>query len=266
MNNFKQYTEANRKAWNEAIPYHQKAMNNKWDQLFSDKDFIIQKDEELKLLKEVGIKDKNIAHLSCNNGLELMSLKKMGAAHCCGFDISDKAIEDAKTRAERYQIDCKFIRTDVLEIGEEYYNQYDFVYITVGALTWIPDKNLYFEKAANLLRKGGKIFIYEHHPFANVFPYDGEEGDTLKVVRSYFNKEVFVDHDGIDYYGGEIYEASPTYEFDYTLADLFNILASKGLMIQKFNEYSEDVSLAHQELEKTGVGLPLSYILIAEKV
>ncbi len=261
----KEYRESNRKAWNQAMEWHKKAMNDAWDERFSDEHFIMQKDEELDALKGLDIKGKDIAHLSCNNGIELMSLKRMGAGRCVGFDIADNAIADGCDRAKRYGIPCDFVQSDVLEIASEYNGQFDLVYITVGALVWIPDLCGYFKKAYELLKPGGKIFIYEHHPIGEMFPYDDEEGDYNRVVRSYFNKELFSSNTGIDYYGGVSYDSATSYEFSYTISDLFNHLIKCGFRIERFNEYNRDIALGHKKLEEMKSGVPLSYILIAGK-
>ena len=260
------YTEANRKAWNEAMPYHKKVMDEKWDAMFTDPKFIFQKDQELDELNTIGIKGKRIAHLSCNNGIELMSLKRMGASRCVGFDISDNAIVEATARAEKFEIESEFIRTDVLEISEEFYNQFDLVYITVGALVWIPDRKKYFEKVANLLVEGGHLFIYEHHPFGNVLPYDDEFDGELKIIHKYFDKEIWEEFGGIDYYGGEPYKSSPSYEFPYTVSELLNLIAESGFCLQKFNEYENDIALGRSYMEKQEIKFPLSYILVANKL
>lgn len=261
----KKYRESNRKAWNQAMKWHKKAMHEQWDKSFSDEQFVMQKDEELLELESIGIEGKSIVHLSCNNGIELMSLKRIGAGLCVGFDISDAAINDAIDRSSRFNIDCEYYQSDVLEIDEIYHGKFDLVYITVGALVWIPDLELYFKKAYNLLKSDGKIFIYEHHPIGGIFPYDDESSEIKKVVRSYFDKEIFQSSTGIDYYGGHSYDSETSYEFAYTLSDLFNILVRCGFNIRKFNEYTRDIALGHRKLETSGSGVPLSYILIADK-
>lgn len=269
MESNKFYTEANRKAWNEATPKHRIAMDENWDKMFSQTDFIFQKNEELIALNQLIYKGKRIAHLSCNNGIELLSLKKNGAGKCIGFDISDEAIKDAQMRADTFEIDCQFVRTDVLEIDPDYNNHFDLVYITVGALVWIPDLKAYFQKAADLLVKGGKIFIYEHHPVGEMFPYDdefeGESEELLKLKYPYFSDKIWEDKTGIDYYGGTVYDSSTSYEFSYTISDMINKLISCGLSITSFNEYPRDIALGHQKLDKMGKSIPLSYILIGEK-
>ena len=265
MKEIKNYTDANRLAWNQVMPYHKKAMDEKWDAMFAVPNFIFQKDQELDELNKIGIKGKRVAHFSCNNGIELMSLKRMGASCCVGFDISDNAIDEAIQRSERFSIDCKFVRTDVLEIKEEYYGKFDLVYVTVGALVWIPDRRKYFENAANLLVKGGQLFIYEHHPFGNMLPYDDEFDGELKIIHKYFDKEVWEEFGGIDYYGWEGYESSPSYEFPYTVSELLNMIADCGFCLQKFNEYENDIALGRSYMEKQEIKFPLSYILIAKK-
>ncbi|MDO9577238.1 MAG: methyltransferase domain-containing protein [Candidatus Cloacimonadales bacterium] len=264
--NFKKYAEANRRGWNQVMPFHKKAMDEKWDAMFVDQKFIFQKDQELEELNKIGVTGKRIAHLSCNNGIELMSLKRMGAGHCVGFDISDIAIEEAKKRAAKFKIDCEFVRTDVLEITQEYFGNFDLVYITVGALVWIPDRRKYFEKAANLLVQGGQLFIYEHHPFGNVIPYDEEFAGELKIVHNYFDTRMLEETGGIDYYGGESYKSSPSFEFPYTLSELLNLIAESGFCLRKFNEYPEDIAMCRDYMNKQKIKLPLSYILVSEKL
>jgi len=266
MKTKKEYAEANRKAWNQVMPYHKKAMDEKWDTMYSDPDFIYQKNPELKELQNIGIVGKRIAHLSCNNGIELMSLKRLGAERCVGFDISDNAIEEAKKRATKFNIDCKFIRTDVMEISKEFCGKFDLVYITVGALVWIPDRNRYFEKAENLLKDGGQLFIYEHHPFGNVFPYDDEFTGELEVIHKYFDKDVWEEFGGIDYYGLKSYESDPSYEFPYTMGELLNTISDSGFCLKRLNEYPQDIALCRGYMKDMDIELPLSYILIAEKL
>jgi len=269
MKSNKYYTEANRKAWNEATPKHRVAMDEKWDKMFSAPEFIYQKNEELDELNKLEYKGKRIAHLSCNNGIELLSLKKNGAERCMGFDISDEAIKDANQRAKKFHIDCEFVRSDVLEIDPKFNDSFDLVYVTVGALVWIPDLAAYFQKAADLLVVGGKIFIYEHHPIGEMFPYDdefqGESEELTKLKYPYFTDEIWEDKTGIDYYGGTVYDSSTSYEFSYTISDMINKLISCGFAITRFNEYSRDIALGHQKLNKMGKSVPLSYIMIGEK-
>ena len=83
-------------------------------------------------LHEYGIVGKKVAQICCNNGIETISLKKLGAELCVGFDISDEAIKEAINLSESVNIPVEYVRTDIYEIPKEYYSQFDYVYISGG--------------------------------------------------------------------------------------------------------------------------------------
>ncbi len=259
--------QANRKAWNEVMPYHRKAKDEEWDKEFSNSDFIIQDKIELEALKKLNIIDKNIVHLCCNNGLELLSLKRLGAGRCVGFDIADEAIKDGNRRAEKFSIPVEFYQSDVFEIPNEYNEQFDIVYITIGALVWLPDLKEFFAVANRLLRANGKLFIYESHPFSQVLPWDvTAETGAPEIKYTYFTEGYQVYNDGIDYYGGADYVSEDCYEFEHTLSTILNAIMSNGFIMQSFDEYSHDISNGLKWVESLDIMLPLSYILVAKKV
>jgi SAM-dependent methyltransferase len=146
------YTEANRLAWNEAMPRHQIVRKEYWDQQFSTPGYVVQKDPELSLLSSLPVAGKDIIQLCCNNGVELLSLKNMGASRCLGVDISDLAIAEASERAELCHIDVEYMCADVFQLPSSLERQFDLVYITVGALTWLHDLEALFQKSYALLR------------------------------------------------------------------------------------------------------------------
>lgn len=263
----KQYTEANREAWNEVMPRHQAAARAKWDAAFEKPGFVCLDDVETEHLKRMGIAGKDVAHVCCNNGIELLSLKNLGANACVGFDISDAAIEEARDRAARCGIDCRYVRTDVYEIGPEYEGRFDVVYISVGALCWMPDLKLFFARAAALLRENGRVFIHEAHPFSEMLPFDGDaNADVLRIVEPYFKSEPYVDYGDLDYVGGSKYSSDkPQYCFVHTISDILMGLIENGMSIEHFSEHEADISAVHRRVEQARAGVPLSCIVIARK-
>ena len=266
MDNLKKYTEANRLAWNEAMPLHQKANKDKWDNAFSIPGFAAMEDTELDLLKSIGIPGKKIAHLCCNNGIELMSLKNLGADECVGFDISDLAVREATERALKFGIACRFVQTDVYEIPERYHGVFDIVYISIGCIGWLPDLKRFFEKVSMLLNDTGTLFIHEMHPFAEMLPLDNmKDADPLKLIEPYFKKEPYIEYDGIDYIGKTEYESKVQYWFVWTLSDIIMGIIQSGLKIVHFTEYTKDISTNHLKNQDADLEIPLSYILISNK-
>jgi len=262
----RQYTQANRLAWNEAMPLHQKANCDKWDNAFSNPGFIAMTGVELELLKSIGVSGKNITHLCCNNGVELMSLKKMGPDRCVGFDISDAAIEEAAARALRFDIPCEFVQSDVYDIPAQYHGTFDIAYVSIGCFGWLPDLKQFFKKAASLLGDSGVMFIHETHPFAEMLPTDDvQDADPLRIIEPYFKQDPYEENDGIDYVGDTTYESKTKYWFVWKLSDIFMGLIDNGMKIVHFSEHPEDISTIHHRNQEAGIEIPLSCILIAEK-
>jgi len=263
----KRYTEANREAWNEVMPLHQQAAKQKWNDSFSRPGFVALDEAEIELLQQVGLKGKKVVQLLCNNGVELMSLKNLGADECIGFDISDEAINEANERAALSQIDCQFIRSDVYEIGAEYDNHFDIAYIRAGGMGWLPDLQLFFEKASAFLRSGGLVFMHEIHPITDVLPLaDSEDPERLIFAEPYFKEEPYEEFGGLDYVGNsEHYSTFPQYWFVHTMSDILMSLINNGIDIEYFLESPNALSPNHRYIEEAGASIPLSYFLLGRK-
>jgi len=266
MSDLKKYTAANREAWNEAMPRHQKSNGDKWDKVFSSPGFSVITEPELSLIQALNIQGQKIAHVCCNNGVELMSLKNMGAGECVGFDISDKAIQEAQERADRLGISCEFVQSDIYEIPDKYHDTFDIVYISIGCLGWMPGIQRFFGKIASLLSEDGELFIHEAHPFSEMLPADEQDNvNPMQIIEPYFKKEPYVDNDGIDYVGKTTYKSKTLYWFMWTLSDILMGIIDNGMKVRHFSEYPDDISTLHGKNQDVGPDIPLSYILIAEK-
>lgn len=268
MRSIKDYTQSNRMAWNQIMPAHQKAARARLDEAFKNSSHSVIKSPEMDEWRKLDFKGKDIAHLCCNNGIELMSLKNMGAGHCVGFDICDLAIEEAQHRAMTSNNECQFVCTDVFDISEEYNSTFDIVYITIGALGWMPDINAFFKKVKDILKPTGAIFIYEIHPVTEMLPTDGDhEAHPLQIMEPYFKNEPYEDTAGLDYVGKTDEETSTRYWFVWKISDIMMAIIDQGFNISRFVEYSHDVSEMHsrnQEASKeAGIEIPMSYILVA---
>lgn len=246
------------------MPLHQVAAQQKWDDLFSQPGYTCLPDYEIDILKQINLHGKDVAHLCCNNGIELLSLKNLGAGKCVGFDISDHAILEAQQRATKTKIDCHYVRTDVYEIDPSYHNCFDLVYLSAGCLGWMPDLNLFFKKVAALLKTDGQIFIHEIHPFSETLPFDNSEhAGTPLIVEPYFKTTPYEDVGGLDYVGNTEYEAKTTqYWFVHTISSIVMELSKNHFTLEFFTEYEYDISAGHRKIEALKAGIPLSYILV----
>jgi len=264
----KKYTEANRVAWNEVTPIHQKARKINFEKEFAQPGYSRLDELVSEKLKNYGIKGKRVAQLNCNNGRETLSMVSLGADSAVGFDISDEAIKEAKKLAKIAGVKCTFVRIDIYDIGEEYNNQFDLVLITIGALPWMPDLSRYFEIVSRMLKKDGTLVVYEEHPFMDMFAVEGEEGydpdNPEKIVNSYFREDPWVNYDGIDYVGKSVYKSEVNYCFIHPLSEIINGVIKSRVEILEFNEYIHNLNSEFEELEKNQK-IPMSYLLIGRK-
>lgn len=252
------------------MPKHQAANGTKWDLAFGQTGFVSIDGAELEALRSIGVAGKAVAHLCCNNGVELLSIKNMGAGRCVGFDIADLAVEEAVGRAARCGIDVEYERSDVFEIGPGFDGQFDLIYVSAGCLGWMPNLAEFFAVVARLLKPGGVFFAHEIHPFGEMIAWDDDgDGDPLKLIEPYFKTEPYVESGGLDYVGKSNYEAAPQYWFVWTMSDIISGLLGCGMRLTHFREYAADVSASHRRNFEAGqaaeASMPLSYILSGQK-
>ena len=258
------YTSANRLAWNQAAPVHARQRMAELKESFSQPGYSILSQIERAVFVEIGIEGKAVAQLCCNNGRELLSLKNLGAKRCVGFDISEEFLAQGRELAQIAGVDCEFVRTDVYDISNDYDGAFDLIYLTIGGLCWLPDLPKFFAVIERLMAPGAWLFIYDEHPFAQVFePDDGT--DPPVVNYSYFRREPFVEESGLDYWGKTRYDSAPWYCFPHTLTDIVGGALEQGLSIQSFKEYDHDISHGFERYEKMKTRLPLCYTLTAKK-
>ena len=266
--NEKDIFEGNRAAWNQALGYHQKALNNYLQTGFANPDFTtLNRDcdkDLLEKLRNIDLNGKTISHIPCNNGRELLSLMRLGATEAVGFDISDAAILEAEQLAEIAKLNAKFIRTNVLEIGNEYNGYFDFIFISQGAVQWFPDLNDFFRVISRLLKKNGEMLIFEIHPFAYLFENGFSfEARNFDKMTSYFEKGPYTYPEGLDYFGDVEYESSECFWFMHKVSDVVMAVLQNGIEILDFDEYNTE--LADNPGTQGYDKLPLSYILSGKK-
>jgi len=259
-----EYTSANLVAWEEVAPIHGRHNQAELVNAFSQPGFSCLDDIELKILESLDVSKKDIAQICCNNGRELISVKNMGAARCVGFDGAQGFVNQGRELADAAKLEVEFVCCDVYDIPEVYHANFDLVTITIGVLGWMPDIDSFFSAIAKLLKPGGAIFVYEHHPIV-VMIKPARADEPIEWELSYFRTEPYVDKDGLDYYGGEDYDAKPATSFSHKLSDIIMATVKAGFAIESFEELPHHISNAWWNVEKSNMGLPMCFTLVLRK-
>ncbi len=262
------YVESAKLAWEQAAPIHWRTTNRLLEAIRPD-DALFMHDIQINELRRIGINGSDVAQLNCNNGVELITIKRLGSGRSTGFDISAGFINQAKQLAEVAGTSCEFVCSDVYKIPEIYNHNYNIVVVTAGALCFMPDLTEYFAVAKRLLRRGGRITLYECHPITRMFALDREIKDlphtesaqAQRMVYSYFDEDPIPREVGLDYPGGTTYDSSPVFYFRHKLSDIIMALINAGFNIEKFQEHDKDPSQSITRFESAEVKPPLSFVL-----
>jgi ubiquinone/menaquinone biosynthesis C-methylase UbiE len=260
--NLSKFTRANMRAWDQVAPKHQAAMLEKVKKLIAKGHPFLDR-QNIQMLQALKIKNKSVAHLCCNSGVELITIAQLGAKNSIGFDFSAGFIDLAKNLSIAGHVKCDFIRANVYEIPPRFFNKFDFVFVSVGTLGWMPDLSGFFRFANRLLKKKGIIFLNDTHPVMNMMSIKKNHG--AKPIYSYFRKLPIIETQGLDYIGNSKYKPFKKYWFQHTLSDIFESLLSEGFHLDRFLESPKDQSQDFKHLKNEKISLPMMMTILASK-
>jgi SAM-dependent methyltransferase len=133
------YTKANKAAWEQAFAHHQRARKgDAADQLLAP-GFSFLDPCVLDELDKIQVRGKAVGQLCCNDGRELLSLVKLGAASGVGFDIAENFVGEARRLADKSGLAAQFVATDILDIPDTYDDAFDLLFVSIGALCWLAE-------------------------------------------------------------------------------------------------------------------------------
>jgi SAM-dependent methyltransferase len=259
----KEYTDANRVAWDEAAAKHAAHNNAALFAAARDPDFVCLQGEILNTLQQVGVDAKQIIQLGCNNARETLSLRNLGAARCVGVDASAEFLAHGHEliRIAGAEAQVELVEADIYELPQKFAAEFDLVLVTIGVISWLPDLKAFFEVVRSLLKPGGQLVMQEMHPV--LFMYEEDPDGGVSVPRySYFSGEVWEETSGLDYYANETYESAPNYSFMHRLDEILMAAIASDLQLSRFVELDYDISNFCSDLEHSPVKPPLGFVMV----
>lgn len=253
---------ANRASWEEHARLHEASQMPRLLEGFRDPRFTTLDATELGILHDLGVEGKRVLQLCCNNGRELLSVLRLGAASGVGVDLAEGNLDQGRRLAEAAGLTgrVRFVQGNALDLPQEL-GRFGLVTLTVGALGWLPRLEPLFEGVAAHLEPGGRLFVYEMHPVLDM--YEPETG--TEMVHDYFDREADALEGGPDYYEPAERIEATSYWFHHTLGDVIGGCIRAGLALERFEEYGHDISNVYRAFESLPVRPPLSYALVARK-
>jgi SAM-dependent methyltransferase len=263
---------ANRRNWDERVAIHRRDETR-----FYAVEKVLRGEDKLNAIEAAEIGDVaglRIAHLQCHFGLDSICLARRGAA-VVGLDFSGEAIAAARRLAGETRSDAQFVEGNVYEARALLEGDFDMVYVTWGAINWLPELEPWAKIIASLLRPGGFLYLAESHPA--ILCLEWIEGRIVPHYDWRTPKEKPIANDlPFTYSGaGDRLSNTRTYEWIHPLTDIIGALRAAGLMIDWYHEHAALTWALFPNMERDEDGLyrlpkdfpqlPLAFSLKAAK-
>lgn len=261
---------ANRANWDDRVPIHMASSFYDVERWLADRRG--PPSAEVEALGDVNGLD--LLHLQCHFGLDTLAFAHAGA-RVTGLDFSGAAIAEARTLAERAGLvdRARFVEGDVLHASELLApDAYDIVYVSLGALCWLPSVTRWAAQVAALLRPGGRLYLHDVHPIAWALA-----DDDLRLEHTCFEEpEPFVDDTDVTYTDGDgRIVHSRSYEWNHSIGEIVTAVLEHGLRLDRLTEHDWTVWPRFPWLVETAhhrwgppsdkPRVPLSFTLLASR-
>ena len=222
---------------------------------------------------------KRVLHLQCHFGADSLTLAQRGA-EVVGLDFSGPAIKAAQKLAcdlglaDRAHFVCADVYDALKAVPAPH--DFDLVFVTWGAITWLPGIEPWAEIVAAMLRPGGSLYLADGHPVAYVFDDATRTADGMpSLFAPYFSRRPIMTEDPSDYVDPKAQLVnSRTYTWIHPLGDLVTSLIAAGLTLDWLHEHDAITWQMFETLVKDSAGLyrwpdrrwlPLAFSLAATR-
>jgi len=182
-----------------------------------------------------GVHGLDVLYLQSHLGADGVVMARAGAHVTCA-DFSATALRRARELAEEVGVPLETVETDSRALPDSLHARFDLVYVTVGAICWIDDLDLWMRQVSLALRPGGRLLMVEIHPIYQMvagrvpdlvvdFPYGGGAGRTETGTGDYADPESTIEWTATCY--------------AHSLADIVNGAIAAGLRVDRLDEHVE---------------------------
>jgi SAM-dependent methyltransferase len=229
------WREANRANWDERVALHLRAPSYDLRALREGRGRLHPIEEA-----ELGpVAGKRVLHLQCHFGRDTLTLAQRGA-EVVGLDFSGEAIAAARGLAAELGLAARFVEADLYDapaaLGEA--GSFDLVFVTWGALCWLPDIARWAGVVAHFLRPGGALYLAEGHPFSFVFDDAAGTSPRPGWFAPYFLPGPLLVENERDYADPDAQmRHARTYQFQHGLGSVVSAVISAGLRLEFLHEH-----------------------------
>ena len=265
------WRETNRRLWDELASIHPGTAFYGVDRFKAGEDALLP----IELAEMGDVAGKSLLHLQCHIGLDTLNWARKGA-RVTGLDFSGEAVRQARKLAAETGLAGEFVEADVYDARAAIKGQFDIVYVSWGALIWLPDLKRWAEIVASLLAPGGFLYLLEGHPAAMML--DQKDKDSpIAVSLPYFKTDGPLIFKSDKTYAGEDIRIKneTSMEWVHPLSEIVMSVIEAGLTLEFLHEHDRLAWQLFPSLSKGEDGMfhpqpgtppmPLAYSLKARR-
>ena len=265
-----EHLEANRANWNDRTDVHLSS------QFYDVEGWLrTQRGPRPREIDALGdVSGLTLLHPQCHFGLDTLAFARVGA-RVTGLDFSRAAVDAARDIANRAGLADRatFVCADVLDAANALDHQtFDVVYVSLGALSWLPSVDRWASQVAALVAPGGRFYLHDGHPLAWALA-----DDRLCLEHTYFEEvEPFVEDSDATYTDARRPIVNERhYEWNHGIGETVTALIKYGLRLEWLAEHDWTVFPRFPWLVADGTGTwrtpsdmpraPLTFSLLARR-
>jgi len=261
----------NRASWDERVPVH--VASEFYDVEGWLREGRGPRTDESAALGDVSGLD--LVHLQCHFGLDTLAWARAGA-RVTGLGFSGPAIDQARVLARRAGVEDRatFVCADVYDaVAALGGARYDVVYVSLGALCWLPSVDRWAAVVAALARPGGRLWLHDAHPLS-----DALAEDEPVIETTYFEEPApYVDDCGLTYTDEDhSLSMKRNYSWNHGLGEIVTAVIGHGFTLESLEEH-DWTSFArfpwlvrqadqHYAITAGRPRIPLSFSLLARRL
>jgi 2-polyprenyl-3-methyl-5-hydroxy-6-metoxy-1,4-benzoquinol methylase len=248
-------TQSNRASWNQI--HH--ARPGEPATFFTSGGSALEPDE---LAAAGDVAGRRVLQLACSCGDQALSWALLGA-EVTAVDISEVAISMARSKAAAVGLSIDFGQSDMFDLPAEL-TGFDLIYLSWGAICWVPDLAVFAQLVADRLSPGGSVLVADHHPVWEVLAARGP--NHLEVTADYFGRSTpraTIDNAKLPTGARDNPDAPVFTAFIWPPSDIITSLLSAGLYLAEFRE--SPAADMYPGLGAAAVHLPATYLIKATR-
>jgi SAM-dependent methyltransferase len=180
-----------------------------------------------------GVRGLDVLYLQSHLGADGVVMARAGARVTCA-DFSATALRRARELAERVGVEIETVETDARALPESLHYRFDVVYVTVGAICWIDDLDLWMRQVSLALRPGGRLVLVDIHPLYQMV-YDVEP--ELVIDFAYGGGTGVSDTEAGSYDAPDANFVSTTTCYAHSIGEIVTGAVRAGLRVDALEEH-----------------------------